>query len=59
MQPHVSDKGGQGHGEGQEQDANRMGGTADAQADRVQTRVVGARLEATAKTWRSQVGSAL
>ena len=45
----VSDKGGQGRGEGQEQDAGRLGRTACAQADRVKTQTVGARLEAAAK----------
>ena len=57
LQVQVTDEGGQGHGEGQEQDAGRLGGAAVAQTDR-QTRAVGARLEATAKPGRSQVGSA-
>ena len=40
----VNDKGGQGRREGQEQGTGRLGGTAGAQADMVQTRAVGARL---------------
>ena len=43
LQVQVTDEGGQGHGEGQEQDTGRLGGAAGAQADR-QTRAVGARL---------------
>ena len=58
VQAQVSDKGGQRRGEGQEQGTGRLGGTAGAQADRVQTRTFGARLEAAAKPGRSQVGSA-
>ena len=42
----VSDEGGQERGEGQEQGAGRLGGTAGAQADRVQPWAVGARGEA-------------
>ena len=37
----VNDKGGQGRREGQEQGTGRLGGTAGAQADTVQTWTVG------------------
>ena len=55
---YVNDKDEQGHGEGQEQGAGRLGGTAGAQADGVQAHAVGARLEAASKPGRSPVGSA-
>ena len=44
--------------EGHEQGAGRLGGTAGAQADGVQTWAVGARLETAAKPGQSEVGSA-
>ena len=53
----VSDEGGQGCGEGQEQGVDRLGWKAGAQADRVQTRAAGARLEAASKPRQSQGGS--
>ena len=58
VQAQVSDEGGQGRWEGQDQGAGRLGGAVGAQADRVKTWEVGARLEAAAKPGQSQVGSA-
>ena len=47
-----------GKGAGRDRNRARAGWVGRAQADMVQTRTVGARLEAAAKPGRSQVGSA-